>query len=144
LNLTDGLVHTQFISDGKSFWLIEVTRRCPGDLYSKLIEYSTGFPYAEYYSRPFINQSGKIENFELDKSLVIRHTITVNSKVTFNSLSINYPIDSLKLIPLSLTGDNIKESPFSRIGLMFARPESEDAFFSLLNKLKNRTLYTIE
>ena len=40
LNLVDGLVHTQFIENGGSFWLIEVTRRCPGDLYSQLIELS--------------------------------------------------------------------------------------------------------
>ncbi|WP_246494752.1 ATP-grasp domain-containing protein [Brenneria izadpanahii] len=30
LQLCDGLVHTQFISFGEDFWLIELTRRCPG------------------------------------------------------------------------------------------------------------------
>ncbi|MCG6414187.1 ATP-grasp domain-containing protein, partial [Vibrio fluvialis] len=37
LQLRDGLVHLQFIlADGQPY-LIEITRRCPGDLYSKLI-----------------------------------------------------------------------------------------------------------
>ena len=37
LSLTDGLIHTQFIRNGEDFWLIEITRRCPGDLYSHSI-----------------------------------------------------------------------------------------------------------
>ncbi len=32
LDLCDGLVHTQFISDNDTFSLIEIARRCPGDL----------------------------------------------------------------------------------------------------------------
>ena len=50
----DGLIHTQFISDNNTFSLIEVTRRCPGDLYSKLIQMSTGINYSELYSMPFM------------------------------------------------------------------------------------------
>src|SRR6185436_12605384 len=54
LNLCDGLVHVQFIDDGDRIAILEVTRRCPGDLYSRLIEYSTGFPYAARYASYFV------------------------------------------------------------------------------------------
>ncbi|MEE7547471.1 carbamoyl-phosphate synthase small subunit, partial [Xanthomonas sp. Kuri4-1] len=54
LRLCDGLVHTQFIASGEDFWLIELTRRCPGDLYSHLIEYATGAPYAALFAAPFL------------------------------------------------------------------------------------------
>lgn len=54
LGMVDGLIHTQFILRGNEFWLIEITRRCPGDLYSQLIELSVGVPYAELYARPFV------------------------------------------------------------------------------------------
>lgn len=143
LNLADGLMHTQFICDGNTFWLIEANRRCPGDLYSKLIEYSTGFPYAEYYARPFINETNKISNFEIVKSNVFRHTVTVGVKGIFNSISISSPINILEFTPLSLTGDRIEESPFSRIGLMFGYLSSESDLLQLINKAINRTLYSI-
>ena len=143
LNLADGLMHTQFICDGNTFWLIEANRRCPGDLYSKLIEYSTGFPYAEYYARPFINETNKISNFEIVKSNVFRHTVTVGVKGIFNSISISSPINILEFTPLSLTGDRIEESPFSRIGLMFGYLSSESDLLQLINKAINRALYAI-
>ena len=46
LHLTNGLMHTQFITRKDRYWILEMTRRCPGDIYSLLIEFSTGYPYA--------------------------------------------------------------------------------------------------
>lgn len=144
LGLVDGLMHTQFIRNGSSFWLIEVTRRCPGDLYSKLIEYSTGFPYAEYYARPFIDNINRITSFNLNESFVFRHTVTISEKGSFNSITMNSPLNRLKFIPLSKTGDRIQESPFSRIGILFGFTDSESDFFHLYGKAINRTLYTLD
>lgn len=81
LRLVDGLVHTQFIKNGESFWLIEITRRCPGDLYSQLIELSTGFSYAETYARPFAKQNFSTEKTTLKQSWIMRHTISNRLKV---------------------------------------------------------------
>ena len=53
LQLKDGLLHTQFILAGERPFIVEVSRRCPGDLYSLLIEYSTGFQYAAKYASYF-------------------------------------------------------------------------------------------
>jgi len=144
LDLADGLVHTQFICNGSSFWLIEVTRRCPGDLYSKLIELSTGFPYAEYYARPFIDETKNVSNIKLKKSLVMRHTITSDNTTVFNSIAFNYPVKIIDIVPLSLTGDKIQESPFSRIGLLFCSSDSESDFSLLFNKTVKRLLYSIK
>tara|TARA_B100000749_G_scaffold280887_2_gene279962 strand:- start:20103 stop:21257 length:1155 start_codon:yes stop_codon:yes gene_type:complete len=33
LKLEDGIVHYQYLWDGKQYWIIEITRRCSGDLY---------------------------------------------------------------------------------------------------------------
>lgn len=55
LSLCDGLIHTQFILDGEQPWLIEITRRCPGDLYSRLIELSGGSGYVSNYVSPFLD-----------------------------------------------------------------------------------------
>jgi len=144
LDLADGLVHTQFICNGSFFWIIEVTRRCPGDLYSMLIEYSTGFPYAEYYARPFLNQEVDFSEIKLNEKFIIRHTITQSNESYFCSLNFNLPICIEKLVPLTLSGDKVKGSPFSRIGLIFLSTKTEKEMDDLFQKIINRELYLIQ
>lgn len=80
LNLVDGLIHTQFIKTENSFKIIEVTRRCPGDLYSLLIQKSTEFSYAEFYTKPFINNEIKVTSAKTKKHNIIRHTLYLFQK----------------------------------------------------------------
>ena len=57
LKLVDGLLHLQWIEGNNDrYWHIELTRRCPGDLYARLIELSTGFDYAAAYAAPFLGR----------------------------------------------------------------------------------------
>jgi len=144
LHLADGLVHTQFICNGSSFWIIEVTRRCPGDLYSMLIEYSTGFPYAEYYAKPFLNQKPHSSGIKLNKRFIIRHTITQSDERCFYSLEFSLPACIEKLVPLALTGDRVKGSPFGRIGLIFLSAKTEKEMGDLFQKFLSRELYLIQ
>ena len=143
LNLVDGLVHTQFIKNGELYWLIEITRRCPGDLYSQLIELSTGYKYAETYARPFVKQKISLEKNTLKKSWVMRHTITQPTEGILGSIQFNFPILIEKMVPISLAGDMIKASPFSRIALLFVRNNSEDELLEVYQKTLGRGLYTI-
>jgi len=69
LNLVDGLLHTQFMSDGKSVFLIESCRRCPGDLYSLLIEKSTGVNYSDLYISSFIQRPYRLPKKSFAKIL---------------------------------------------------------------------------
>lgn len=46
LSLADGVVHTQFIESTAGPVVIEVCRRCPGDLYPRFVELSTGYDYS--------------------------------------------------------------------------------------------------
>lgn len=143
LNLKDGLMHTQFIAKDNNFWLIEITRRCPGDLYSKLIEYSTGFNYAAHYAMPFINSISKNKKTKV-LSKVIRHTVTVEKPVSFSSIVFNYNFDKLKYIPLCLTGDKLRESPFSRIALLFGFSDTDEQHNANWNRLLEHNFYIIE
>ena len=144
LNLVDGLVHTQFIKNGESFWLIEVTRRCPGDLYSQLIELSTGFSYAEAYASPFVKQKFSLGENPLKQFWVMRHTISQPTEGVLGSIQFNFPILIEKMVPISLAGDMIKTSPFGRIALVFLRNNSEEELLELFQKTLNRSLYTIQ
>lgn len=143
LNMVDGLVHTQFIKNGESFRLIEVTRRCPGDLYSQLIELSTGFKYAETYARPFVGQGYSIKKDTTKNTWIMRHTISQPDEGVLGSIQFHFPVLIEKMVPISLAGDTIKASPFGRIALLFLRSSSEEELLDLYRKTLDRNLYTI-
>lgn len=134
LGLVDGLVHTQFMRNGDKHWLIEVTRRCPGDLYSQLIELSTGYPYAAAYTSTFTGEKIPKKQTAIAHSNILRHTITCKEKGNFGSAKFNQPVHIEKLVPLSLTGDQLRESPFSRIGVIFLKCDSEDELILLADR----------
>lgn len=144
LNLQDGLIHTQFISDGENFWIVEVTRRCPGDLYSMLIELSTGFPYAAYYAKPFLNMKYSTDVSENKRSLVFRHTLSCEEQTSMHNINYSRSFKQLKFFPYALAGDTIKSSPFGRIGILFGYAESEKEFDKIYRSAIDRTLYSIE
>ncbi len=144
LNLSDGLIHTQFIKHNNSFWLIEITRRCPGDLYSLLIETSTGFPYASIYAMPFLNRKIDLSNYSSSHKHIIRHTISQKDEHVYISLDFSVPVMIEKFFPLSLAGDKVKASPFGRIGLLFISCRSKNELSEIFNKTINRDLYLIK
>lgn len=144
LNLTDGLIHTQFIKKDNLFWFIEITRRCPGDLYSMLIELSTGFPYAETYAKPFLNQKLVSPIEKLKKLNIIRHTISQSYDDYFGALQFNVPLNIEKIVPLCSTGDMIKASPNGRIGLLFLLTKSEKELNDVFDLTLQRKLYTVQ
>jgi len=141
LNLRSGLIHTQFIANGGAFWIVEITRRCPGDLYSLLISLSTGFPYAENYARPFIGQPFRGAGGE--RNALMRHTISVDREMSFGSLQFHQPLAIEKFLPLALAGDRMHPSPFGRIGLLFARAASGSDLKSLMQTTLRGELYTV-
>ena len=45
LGISDGVLHCQFIWDGSNVYIIDVARRCPGDLYGLLVHRGYGVGY---------------------------------------------------------------------------------------------------
>lgn len=119
LKLCDGLIHTQFIVDGDNFWILEVTRRCPGDLYSKLIEYSTGFNYSKNYVDFILNKLPSVNN-KIVKKNILRKTITFKDEFFWFSLeNKNEKINIIEFFPLSVSGKKIQIAPKGRAGIVF-------------------------
>lgn len=143
LHLSDGLLHTQFILENDRIWLIEMTRRCPGDLYSQLIELSTGFPYVEFYVMPFLGLQLKKEFENKILTSIMRHTLTVDSDSNFGFIHFNRQITIERWIALSLVGDQLKPSPASRVGIVFAKAKDDADLECLYQKTLHRELYEV-
>lgn len=143
LHLKDGLIHTQFICNEQKIWLIEITRRCPGDLYSQLIELSTGFPYAANYAQSFIGQPLKIESAQTPNQSIIRHTITQQKAGIFHYLSFNQPVNIARYISIAIAGDLLTPSPNGRVGILFAFINSDEQKIALTNDFLQRNVYSV-
>lgn len=143
LSLVDGLLHTQFITNGKEIWLIEITRRCPGDLYSQLIELTTGYPYAQAYALPFLGKS--VQDFGVDMRCdpIMRHTVTLDTAQSFAYLRFKLTLQIERWTPLSLAGDQLRPSPQSRVGILFCRASDEQNLEYIYQKTLQRSLYEI-
>lgn len=123
LDLVDGLVHTQFISDNETFSLIEIARRCPGDLYSQLIQKSTGINYAELYSLPFIGEELP-DKVEKEEKYFSRHTVSVEKECIFISSGVNLASKNIQNVQLKYSGQKMKPAPFDKSGIYFIEHNS--------------------
>jgi len=145
LKLVDGLIHTQFILNNDQFYLIELTRRCPGDLYSQMIEMSTEFAYSRAYVSRFIGLESVISSEYIEQltQSVMRHTVTVEDSRNLGHLHFLEPHLIERWIPLSLVGDQLKPSPDSRIGILFCKAQDKKEFARLYESTLARKLYEI-
>lgn len=121
LKLSDGLLHTQFIVNQNQFWIIECMRRCPGDLYGKMITLSTDIDYINLYIKPFINQ--KLPDINQDQSfeykMIGRHTISVVEQMASFSFSCNIPSKQTQIVPLKCSGELLRAAPYDKLAILF-------------------------
>jgi biotin carboxylase len=129
LCLTDGLLHTQFIFRDRDFWIIEITRRCPGDLYGRLIQESCGFPYFSYYLHGFLQ-----EGFNPEKSArprhIARHTVSSATDMgQYAGIRFCTPPARTRLLDMVLLkpiGDPVQPAPHDRAAVVFLEFEREE------------------
>lgn len=143
LSLSDGLIHTQFIYDGNHPWLIEITRRCPGDLYSQLIELNQGKGYIESYIRPYLGLSINPRS-KTQYHPIIRHTITTSKPQRLSHLKFLQPLLIEQWTPIGSTGDQLNPSPGSRVGILFIKSSNIDHLTTILQSFKTKNVYKIE
>jgi hypothetical protein len=141
LGLVDGLIHSQFILSCDRYWIIEVMRRCPGDLYALLIEMSTGYPYGASYAAPFLGGALFSHNAGTLQKLIIRHTATSREGEFLWGFNFAQPVDLKFFAPLAEAGEFINPSPYGRAGILFISAGSKDEENALYSLIKNKKLF---
>lgn len=140
LNIKAGLLHLQYIDTAQQIFLIEATRRCPGDLYSQLISLSTGFDYAGAYASAFV---GVTTDSAPDLGrVVLRHTVSGLSHGTLKNLEFMPGLNILSWYPIAAVGESLSPSPGGRAGIAFC-DTSLDQLDVLLEEAKHNRLVKI-
>jgi biotin carboxylase len=138
LNLVDGLLHTQFISENEKFWIIESMRRAPGDLYGHMIKLSTRFDYTAFYVNPFLgikNENFNIESYQ--EKPISRHTVSGKEKCYPISLNINIPFKNIEIVNLITSGQLMNEAPFDKHSILFCEHDNLNSVFENTVNLSN-------
>jgi biotin carboxylase len=144
LRLCDGLLHTQFIVRGNDIYLIECMRRCPGDLYYHLISFSTSMPYVANYLRPFLGEAIAFPSSIIDIPWA-RHTISLAEDTIVHGFAHTIPSPEVRYFPLRESGSLIRQAPFDKVAILFARFEEVESMFCLTPRLHDLiTVYTAE
>ncbi|MCG8055770.1 MAG: ATP-grasp domain-containing protein [Candidatus Thiodiazotropha endolucinida] len=144
LSLADGLIHTQFICRDNDYWIIEATRRCPGDLYALLIELATGYHYAANYAACFLGDAPQARENDQLQALITRHTVTSRQGTLLWGYQFTRPVDIRLFVPLATSGDRIEASPYGRAGVFFFGSSSVEEQYGLYQSILEGNLYTLE
>lgn len=141
LQLVDGLIHTQFILDNDTPMLVEMSRRCPGDLYPLLIEYSTGFEYAAKYASYFVNETYSTRSQGICN--VIRHTVTSDNNVVLCELQFQGQQPVKAYYPLQTVGQAVFANQKSRLGILFCEYGSLPRMLYNFSRFVDRSAYVV-
>ena len=121
MKLTRGLLHTQFIKNESGHKIIEMMRRCPGDLYGRLIELSENYPYHKNYLMGYVD--GNFEsNSQTVPKYIARYTETSKKRKTFEYLK--FKKAPLLVYPLKSSGEEVLPAPYGKTSIIFMEYDS--------------------
>ncbi len=104
LSLVDGMFHLQVIIKNKVPYIIDITRRIPGDFFPDLIELSDTISYSKAVVKSYIGKpiSNEFESHEKQKNIV-RHCVMPSQNGIYTSLDIDPNIEKFVISRFDLT-----------------------------------------
>lgn len=135
LRIADGLLHTQFIANDSQHWIIETMRRCPGDLYSSLIERSTGIDYTDRFVAGFLGEAPTACGPQPHARLIGRHTISIADAQIAHAFNYKCPGKLLALVPLVDSGRLLKPAPYDKLAIAFNEFDCQEQMHSETHRL---------
>jgi predicted ATP-grasp superfamily ATP-dependent carboligase len=141
LMLADGLIHTQFLLAEDGAYVVEVSRRCPGDLYSLLIEFATGYPYAARYASFFLGN--QITTSVSDRRHILRHTVTADCDCVYGGLKLDRALPVHSFFPLQSVGQTLLARQGNRAGILFCEASNHSDLIKTYRQFHDRQAYRV-
>lgn len=142
LSLKDGIFHIQYLYNNKKAYILEITRRCSGDLYPYPVDYSTGLDWAGW----IVKAEAGIDCSDFpevrQKGFCGRHCIMSSQNGIIKKIVIDKQIEGNicdKLI-WSGKGDRINNYLADRTGIVLLKYESMDEMLDKTERI-NQLIY---
>lgn len=146
LKLTDGILHMQYLARENRFTIIEMTRRCSGDLYPYPVEYSSSIDWAAWIVKAEAGQS--CTNFPKKEQTGYcgRHCIMSNRNGVIDDVIIN---DGLKAniyqdLMWWKPGDIVKDYMTEKLGILLLRYSSMEEMIEKTADITNLVRVSIK
>ena len=138
LPLVDGMFHLQIIIKDEKPYIIDVTRRIPGELYPKLIEYCDNINYSKAVVQAYT--TGKItQNLEVKNSkFVIRHVVMPSTNGIYQKIFIDDTIKKFIKFRFDMIDEKTQIDDFlhTQIAIIFIElPKYEAKIIENINSL---------
>ena len=138
LNLVNGVFHMQYVMDkSKIPYVIDITRRCSGDLYPEPVEHSTGLPWSKWI---VMSECGFPENYFSEqgtqRKYCGRHCIMAQQKGKVSNVKISEDLaeNIYKEVQWWNKGYQIDNYLVDKVGVLFYEFTSEE---EMLNKIRH-------
>ena len=119
-------------------YIIDITRRIPGDLFPYLIEFSTGVQYCKNVILAAIGLPVDEGDFRIKKNdQIIRHCIMPDTPGIFKEMQISPDVRGKIFHELYLapTGDEVKDPLRHQIGILFLRCSNEAEILDIVSRI---------
>jgi biotin carboxylase len=139
LSLVDGMFHLQAITRDDVPYIIDVTRRIPGDLYPYLMEYCDSVEYSKavvklYVGKPLENELAVMG----EQKFVIRHCVMSNKNGLFKEIKIDKYLRRHVIFRIDLLSKDSEITNFltDQISIIFVQVLDKDKYIiSNIDKL---------
>jgi biotin carboxylase len=139
LDLVDGIFHCQYIFDGKNPWIIDVTRRCSGDLYPYPVNLRHNFFWEDVIIRSSAGLlAGRLSKLE-SPGFFGRHCVMAYQNGKIKSLRISdalkeFVVEEIILIP---RGQFVKNYNIDKIAILILHFKSLKIAELIIGNLDN-------
>ncbi|MCT4566311.1 MAG: ATP-grasp domain-containing protein [Maledivibacter sp.] len=137
LSLKTGLFHIQYLLQGEDPIIIEITRRCPGDLYSYPVNYLTGADYASWIIRAATGMDCSELTYSKPKGYFGRHCVMSEKQGKVMDISFDESIQK-NIVDKFMwwkKGDLVNDVLTSKFGIVFLKYDSLEEMINKTNKL---------
>lgn len=143
LGLVDGLMHVQCILTANGPRIVELCRRCPGDLYPWFVQLSTGYPYARAVVQSELGLP--FDTAPADGRPVARHCLMATSEGVLRSIEMDDTVTARLIEQMTWwqAGDRITNHLVDKFGIVFLGFDGVDDMTSLAPTLSDRIAITI-
>lgn len=140
LGLVDGMFHLQILIKDDIPYIIDVTRRIPGDLYPYLIEYCDGVKYSKAVVKAYTKEDidDEFDNKYNKQKFIIRHCVMPNANGVYKNITIDRSIEDKILYRFEILNENtiIKNYFQTQLSIIFIELKSINyKIINTLNKL---------
>ena len=129
LRLVDGMFHMQVIVKDDKAYIIDVTRRIPGDLYPYLIEFCNGIKYSKAVIQAYLGNKIPNEFFVKRKNeFIIRYCIMPSKNGIYKDIFIDKGLENKVIYKFDLIEKEVYIDDFlhTQISIIFLKLDKQD------------------